>query len=345
MEIRTIGIDLGKTVFHLVGVNARGEVVIRKKCSRLQLLRFTSNLRECLIGMEACGGSHFLGRALREQGHDVRLMPAQYVKPYVKTNKNDYIDAEAIAEAVTRPSMRFVPIKTDDQLDLQSLHRVRERWVGRRTAVINQIRSLLLERGITVPKGRRHIEESLPGILEDPDSKLSGALRVLLTELRLEMQYLHRQIEESDKLIVRIAGELEQCKRLIAIPGIGPITATATVAAIGNGAAFKKGRGFAAWLGVVPGEYSTGGKQNLTETSRRGNKYLRKLFVQGAHAVLQSRTKQAPGLSAWLDRLTSRKLIQVAAVALANKMARMVWAVLYKGEAYRQPIAAPTVAA
>ncbi len=344
MEIRTIGIDLGKTVFHLVGVNARGQVVVRKKCSRLQLLRFTSNLRECLIGMEACGGSHFLGRALREQGHDVRLMPAQYVKPYVKTNKNDYIDAEAIAEAVTRPSMRFVPIKTDDQLDLQSLHRVRERWVGRRTAVINQIRGLLLERGITVPKGRRRIEESLPGVLEDPDNKLSGALRVLLTELRLEMQYLHRQIEESDKLIVRIAGGLEQCKRLIAIPGIGPITATATVAAIGNGAAFKKGRGFAAWLGVVPGEYSTGGKQNLTETSRRGNKYLRKLFVQGAHAVLQSRTKQAPGLSAWLDRLTSRKLIQVAAVALANKMARMVWAVLYKGEAYRPPVGAPSVA-
>lgn len=158
MEIRTIGIDLGKTVFHLVGLNARGEVVVRKKCSRTQLLRFTSKLRECLIGMEACGGSHFLGRALREQGHDVRLMPAQYVKPYVKTNKNDYIDAEAIAEAVTRPTMRFVPIKTDDQLDLQSLHRVRERWVVRRTAVINQIRGLLLERGITMRKGREHLE-------------------------------------------------------------------------------------------------------------------------------------------------------------------------------------------
>jgi transposase len=344
MEIRTIGIDLGKTVFHLVAVNARGEVVVRKKCSRLQLLRFTSNLRECLIGMEACGGSHFLGRALREQGHDVRLMPAQYVKPYVKTNKNDYIDAEAIAEAVTRPSMRFVPIKTDDQLDLQSLHRVRERWVGRRTAVINQIRGLLLERGITVPRGRRHIEESLPEILEDPDNKLSGALRILLTELRLEMHYLHRQIEESDKLILRIAGELEQCKRLVAIPGIGPVIATATVAAIGNGAAFKKDRGFAAWLGVVPGEHSTGGKQNLVGTSRRGNKYLRKLFVQGAHAVLQSRTKQAPGISVWLDRLTSRKRIQVTAIALANKMARMVWAVLYKGEAYRPPQAAQTVA-
>ena len=345
MEIRTIGIDLGKTVFHFVGVNARGQVVVRKKGSRTQLLRFTANLPQCLIGMEACGGSHFLGRALREQGHDVRLMPAQYVKPYVKTNKNDYIDAEACSEAVTRPTMRFVPIKSDDQLDLQSLHRVRERWVVRRTAVINQIRGMLLERGVTIRKGRHHIEESLPGILEDPDNKLSGALRVLLTQLRLEMQYLHGQIEESDKLIVRIAGELEPCTRLDAIPGIGPITATATIAAIGNGAAFKKGRGFAAWLGVVPGEYSTGGKQNLTETSRRGNKYLRKLFVQGAHAVLQSRTKQAPGLSAWLDRLTSRKLIQVAAVALANKMARMVWAVLYKGEAYRSPIAAPTVAA
>ena len=162
MEIRTIGIDLGKTVFHLVGVNTRGEVVVRKKCSRTQLLRFTSNLRECLIGMEACGGSHFLGRALREHGHDVRLMSAQYVKPYVKTNKSDYIDAQAIAEAVTRPSMRFVPIKTDDQLDLQSLHRVRERWVVRRTSVINQMRGLLLERGITMRKARRHLEASHP---------------------------------------------------------------------------------------------------------------------------------------------------------------------------------------
>jgi transposase len=288
--------------------------------------------------MEACGGSHFLGRALREQGHDVRLMPAQYVKPYVKTNKNDYIDAEAIAEAVTRPSMRFVPIKTDDQLDLQSLHRVRERWVGRRTAVINQIRGMLLERGITVTKGRRHIEESLPGILEDCDNKLSGALRVLLTELRLEMQYLSRQIEESNKLILRIASELEPCRRLLAIPGIGPVIATATIAAIGNGAAFKKGRGFAAWLGVVPGEHSTGRKQTLTETSRRGNRYLRKLFVQGAHAVLQKRMTQSTGLSTWLAQLTTRKRIQVAAVALANKLARMVWAVLYKGEAYRPPL-------
>src|ERR1700684_4415584 len=215
MEIDTIGIDLGKTIFHVVGLSRAGEVVVRRKFSRTQLLRFTANLRVRLMGMEACGGFHFLGGRLREQGHEVRLMPAKYVKPYVKTNENDYIDAEAIAEAVGRARMRFVPIKTEDQRDLQSLHRVRERVVSGRTAVINQMRGLLLERGITIRKGRRHIEESLPGILEDADNKLSGALRVLLTQLRLEMQYLQRQIDESDKLILRIANELEDCRRLL----------------------------------------------------------------------------------------------------------------------------------
>src|ERR1700693_616493 len=179
MEIHAIGIDLGKTLFHLVGVDSCGNVVVRKRCSRSRLLAYTANVRVQRIGMEACSGSHFLGRALREQGHDVRLMPAQYVKPYVKTNKSDYIDAEAIAEAVQRPRMRFVPIKTEEQLDLQALHRVRERWVMRRTAVVNQIRGMLLERGITIRKGRHYIEESLPSILEDADNKLSGALRAL----------------------------------------------------------------------------------------------------------------------------------------------------------------------
>jgi transposase len=255
------------------------------------------------------------------------------------------IDAEAIAAVVGRPRMRFVPIKTDDQLDLQSLHRVRERWVSGRTAVINQVRGLLLEQGITVRKGRRHIEESLPGILEDADNKLSGTLRVLLSQLRLEMHYLQGQIDECDKLILRIADELEDCRRLLPIPGIGPMTATATVAAIGNGSAFKKGRGFAAWLGVVPGEHSTGGKQTLTGISRCGNRYLRKLFIQGAHAVLQQRMKQSNGLNTWLAQLTSRKRIQVAVVALANKMAPMVWAVLSKGEAFRPPLLIETAAA
>jgi len=207
MELHTIGIDLGKTVFHLVGLNLRGEVVVRKKFSRKQLLHFTANLQVELIGMEACGGAHFLGRALREQGHEVRLMPAQYVKPYVKTNKSDYIDAEAIAEAVGRPKMRFVPIKSDDQLDLQSLHRVRERWVMRRTAVINQIRGLLLERGITLRKGRCHVDEALPGILEDASAKLSGALRVLLAQLKLELDHLQMRIDEADAVIKKTADD------------------------------------------------------------------------------------------------------------------------------------------
>jgi transposase len=190
MKIYALGIDLGKTVFHLVGLDSSGQVAVRKRCSRSQLLAFTGNLQVQLIGMEACSGAHFLGKALRAQGHDVRLMPAQYVKPYVKTNKSDYIDAEAIAEAVQRPRMRFVPIKTEEQLDLQALHRVRERWVMRRTAVMNQIRSLLLERGLTLPKGRSHLGQMLPRVLEDAELKLSGAFRALLAQLKLELEQL-----------------------------------------------------------------------------------------------------------------------------------------------------------
>jgi transposase len=345
MELHTIGIDLGKTVFHLVGLNLRGEVVVRKKFSRKQLLQFTANLQVGLIGMEACGGAHFLGRALREQGHEVRLMPAQYVKPYVKTNKNDYIDAEAIAEAVARPKMRFVPIKTDDQLDMQSLHRVRERWVMRRTAIINQIRGLLLERGITLRKGRRHVDAALPRILEDADVKLSGALRTLLAQLKLELDQMALRIDEADAVLNKTAHENQACQRLVAIPGIGPITATALIAAIGNGAAFRKGREFAAWMGVVPREHSTGGKQKLLGISKRGNSYLRRLFIQGARAVLQQRTKQTSGLSAWLAQLVGRTHRNVAAVALANKLARIAWAVLAKDEPYRPPVLASPAAA
>jgi transposase len=340
MKIYTIGIDLGKTNFHLVGLNERGEVVVRKRFSRAQLLRFAANRKVHLIGMEACGGSHFLGRALQEQGHEVRLIPAQYVKPYVKTNKNDYVDAEAIAEAVGRPTMRFVPIKSDDQLDLQSLHRVRERWIMRRTAVINQIRGLLLERGITVRKGRRYIEAALPGILEDADRKLSGALRLLLAQLKCELDQTALRLEEADALIEQTVLNNEACQRLVKIPGIGPVTATAVIAAIGNGAAFRKGRDFAAWMGVVPREYSTGGKQKLLGISKRGNRYLRKLFVQCARALLQQKTKQAPVLKEWLERLTARTHRHVAGVAVANKLARIAWAVLATGEAYRAPLPA-----
>src|ERR1700757_4762265 len=205
MKIHALGIDLGKTVFHLVGLDASGQVVVRKRCSRTQLLTFTANLQVQLIGMEACSGSHFLGRALRAQGHEVRLMPAQYVKPYVKTNKNDYIDAEAIAEAVGRANMRFVPIKSDAQLDMQSLHRVRDRWVARRRSVVNQIRGLLLERGITFRKGRRHAEALSAGILEDADNRLSGLLRMLLMQLQDELRQLQSQIDEADARIAKAA--------------------------------------------------------------------------------------------------------------------------------------------
>ena len=342
MEIRTVGIDLGKSIFHLVGLNAAGEVEVRKKFSREKLLHFTANLRVQRIGMEACPGAHFLGRALRAQGHDVRLIPAQYVKPYVMTNKNDYIDAEAITEAVWRPKTRFVPIKTDDQLDMQSLHRTREGWVHRRTALVNQVRGLLLERGITMRKGRQHAEEGLPRILETPETNLSGPLRVLLTQLQQELNQLQLHIEETDAVIFKAASEHEACQRLMAIPGIGPVTSTAIIAAIGNGGNFEKGRGFAAWLGLVPRQHSTGGQQKLLGISKRGNCYLRCLLIHGARSVLQFKEKQSPGLSAWLDKLTIRAHHNLAAVALANKLARMAWAVLAKGEAYRPPLLAAT---
>ena len=237
-----------------------------------------------------------------------------------------------------------MPIKTDDQLDMQSLHRVRERWVMRRTAVINQIRGLLLERGITVRKGRCHLDAVLPGILEDATTKLSSAVRLLLAQLKVELDQLVIRLEEADALVKKIAQESEVCRRLDAIPGVGPLTATAIIAAVGNGAAFRKGREFAAWVGLVPREHSTGGKQKLLGISKRGNCYLRRLFVQGARAVLQFREKQSSGLSAWLAQLASRAHHNVVGVALANKLARMAWAMLAKGEVYRPPELASSLA-
>lgn len=338
MKLQALGIDLGKNVFHLVGLDSSGQVVIRKRCSRRQVLAFTANLQVAVIGMEACSGAHFLGRALREQGHQVRLMPAQYVRPYVQTNKSDYIDAEAIAEAVQRPRMRFVPIKTEEQLDLQALHRVRERWVTRRTAVVNQIRSLLLERGLTLAKGRRNLEQLLPRSLEDAELKLSGMFRALLAQLHLELEQVGVRIDEMDAVIQQEVQKNEACQRLTEIPGVGPVTATALIGAIGNGSAFGKGRDLSAWMGIVPGEYSTGGKQKLLGISKRGNKYVRKLFVQGARSVLLQREKQVPALRDWLAGLLGRAHQNVVIVALANKLVRIAWAVLCKNESYRAPV-------
>ena len=335
MHISSVGIDLGKTTFHLVALDEHSKVVIRKKFSRKQLLTYTANLQSSLIGVEACSGAHFIGARLRDQGHQVRLIPAQFVKPFVKANKNDFIDAEAIAEAVSRQNMRFVPIKTDDQLDLQALHRVRDRLVHRRTAVINQIRGFLLERGITFAKGPANLRNRMPDIVEDADANLTPRMRTLLDRLWQEWKQLESGIETASDEIERIAGEDEACKRLRQIPGVGPLVSTATVAAIGNGAAFRKGREFAAWLGLVPRQHSTGGKARLYGISKRGNNYLRRMFIHGARAVLMRVKYDTAGLGQWVHQLEARTTRNKVIVALANKLARIAWAVLFKGEAYR----------
>ena len=239
--------------------------------------------------MEACSGSHFLGGHCERMRHEVRLMPPNTVKPYVKTNKSDYIDAEAIAEAVQRPRMRFVPIKTEEQLDLQALHRVRERWVMRRTAVVNQIRSLLLERGLTLPKGRSHLDEQLPRILEDAELNLSDSFRVLLAQLKLELEQLAGRIEQMDRVIQKTARENEACQRLTEIPGVGSVTATALVGAVGNASAFGKGRALSAWMGIVPGEHSTGGNTALLAHQQAWQQVLASVVQQVHRSVLQQR--------------------------------------------------------
>jgi transposase len=343
MEIRSVGIDLGKTTFHLVALGAAGKVLVKKKFTQKQLIAFTANMQTTLIGMEACSGAHFLGRILREQGHDVKLIPAQFVKPFVKSNKNDFLDAEAIAEAVDRQNMRFVPIKTDDQLDLQALHRVRDRLVARRTSVINQLRAFLLERGMVFAKTPFKLKQAMPELLEDADANLTPRMRNLVSLLWSEWKDLEQQIVAMNAEVEQIASSDLACQRLRQIPGIGPLVATAIVAAIGNGAAFHKGREFAAWLGLVPRQHSTGGKARLFGISKRGNRYLRKLLVHGARsAVLIVKRERSP-FGPWLDALEQRAPINVVITAAANKLARIAWAVLSSGQDYRP--AASTVPA
>jgi transposase len=335
MNVQTIGIDLGK--FHVVGLDQPGNVVLKRRPSRSQLLHQLANTPACLIGMEACCGAHYLGAALIAQGHEVRLIPPQFVRPFVKSNKNDYKDAEAIAEAVQRPTMRFVPIKTQDQLDLQALHRVRDRLVSRRTAVINQIRAFLLERGITFRRGRKYLQQLLPLILEDAELNLSPLLRQLLDQVWQEWKALALQIEATSRQIETIAADDLACQRLQQIPGVGPLVATAMVAAVGNGSAFVKGRDFAAWLGLVPRQHSTGGKSKLLGISKRGNPYLRRLFIHGARSVLTQAKREQLDFSGWINQLEQRMHRNVAVVALANKLARIAWAVLAKGANYHWP--------
>ena len=339
-QLASVGIDIGKTTFHLVGLDRHGKLVVRKKLSRKQLLAYTARLNASLIGIEACSGAHFLGAALRAQGHDVRLIPAQFVKPFLKSNKNDFLDAEAIAEAVARKNMRFVPIKTDDQLDLQALHRVRDRLVQRRTAVINQIRGFLLERGIAFATGPAKLRREIPSLLEDAGQNLTPRMRSLLSYLWQEWKQLDADVEHVSAEIDAIAEHDAACQRLRRIPGIGPLVSTATVAAIGNGAAFRKGREFAAWLGLIPRQHSTGGKARLLGISKRGNVYLRRLFIHGARAVLLIVKYDTGRLGQWARELALRAPRNKVIVAVANKLARIAWAVLSSGNEYRAAAAA-----
>lgn len=341
MKVHTIGIDLGKTVFHLVDLDDHGRLIVKKRFTQAQLLSYTANLPPALIGMEACCGAHHLGAILVAQGHQVRLIPPQFVRPFVKSNKNDYNDAEAIAEAVQRPRMRFVPIKTKDQLDLQALHRVRDRLVRHRTALISQIRAFLLERGITFRTGRAYLRNRMPSILENAELNLSPCMRDLINQLWQEWKATEKQVEEVTHQLELITTQDAACNRLQEIPGVGPLVSTALVAAIGNGSAFAKAREFSAWVGLVPRQHSTGGKARLLGISKRGNSYLRRMFIHGARSVLIRQNRERYEFGSWITQLESRAHKNVVAVALANKLARIAWVVLARGETYRRPPAFP----
>jgi transposase len=327
-----IGIDIGKNSFHVVGHDKRGAIVLRQKFSRGQLETRLANMPLCVVGMEACVGAHHLSRKLNSLGHDARLMPAKYVRPYAKGQKNDFNDAEAIAEAVQRPTMKFVATKTADQLDLQALHRVRERLVGERTGIVNQIRAFMLERGIAVRQGIRFLRTELPIILSTRTDVLSPRMLHVIEDLAGDWRRLDERIEALSTEIGAIAAADPHCKRTMTVPGIGPIISSATVAAIGTGDIFSNGRDFAAWLGIVPRQMSTGDRTILGKISKRGNRYLRKLFVQAAWVVLvRPDNWERYGLQSWIEAAKKRLHHNVLAIALANKLARITWAVLAKG--------------
>ncbi|EWS52523.1 MULTISPECIES: IS110 family transposase [unclassified Methylibium] len=327
MQVTTIGLDLAKNVFQVHGVDERGKVTLRKQLRRDQVAAFFANLPACLIGIEACSSAHHWARKLQALGHTVRLMAPQFVKPYVKSNKNDAADAEAICEAVTRPSMRFVPIKNVEQQSVLALHRVRQGFVKARTAQANQIRGLLAEFGLVVPQGIAHIAQRVPDIIEDALIELPGSFRLLIARLLEQLQLLHRQVDEIEAQIKAWHRTSDASRRLEKVPGIGPLTATAMAASVGDARNFDNGRQFAAWLGVVPRQHSSGGKPTLLGMSKRGDAYLRTLLIHGARSVIYRATQRAD-VDGWLMKLVTRRNKNVAAVALANKTARIAWALL-----------------
>jgi len=333
--IAVIGIDIGKNSFHVVGQDTRGQIVLRQKWSRHQVEARFANMPPCLIGMEACVGAHHLSRRLKTLGHDARLMPAKYVRPYSKGQKNDFRDAEAIAEAVQRPTMSSWRRRPLDQLDLQALHRVRERLVSQRTGIINQIRAFLLERGIAVRQGQRFLRAELPRILATPPDVLSPRMLRIIEDLAGDWRRLDERVEGLSNEIEAIARQDAGCERLMSVPGIGPMISSAMVAAIGAGDVFTKGRDFAAWLGLVPKQISTGDRTILGKISRRGNRYLRVLFVQAAWVVLiKPKIWERHGLKPWIEAARKRLHHNVLAIALANKLARIAWSVLARGRAF-----------
>lgn len=334
MTIVTLGIDLGKTVCSLAGLDDSGSVMLSRRIQRHRLLAFLSTLPSCVVAMEACGGAHHVARFCQDVGHEPRLMSPLYVRPYVKVHKTVDRDAEAIAEAATRPTMSFVAVKTAEQLDLQAIHRARERLIHSRTRLINQARAFLMERGIRVATGRHVFQRTLRHILCEPNTDISTCFHGLLADMAVETDDINKRVSAFDAEIKRLSQSDPTMKRLTEIPGIGPTIASALVAAVGDGGAFAKGRDLSAWLGLVPRQVSTGGKARLIGISKRGNSYLRKLFIHGARTVLHLLKDRTTPLAHWVDQLMMRRHGNVAAVA--NKLARIAWAVLTKQERFNQ---------
>ncbi len=338
-SITTIGLDIAKSVFQVHGVDAAGQVVIRRQLKRRYVLAFFEKLPPCLVGIEACASSHYWSRELQALGHTVKLMPPAYVKPYVKRHKNDAADAEAICEAVTRANMRFVATKTPEQQSCLSLHRTRHLFIRQQTSVINAIRAHLAEFGIVAPVGRHGVEQLL-GVVADPsDKRLPEVARVCVAALGAQLRMLKVQILEFDRMIRAWHQSNEVSKRLDQVPGVGPILATALVASVADPRAFRSGRDFSAWIGLVPKQNSSGGKERLGSISKRGDRYLRSLFTTGALAVIRYAKIHGTKHRPWLTALLARRPTKVAAIALANKLARMAWAMMAKGERYKEPAA------
>jgi transposase len=334
-KITTIGLDLAKNVFHVVCCDKHGKIIKRKMLRRSGLLAWFANLPPCLIGMESCASAHYWARALKAQSHRVKLIPAQHVKPYVRGNKNDYNDALAIAEAVTRPEMRFVAIKTPQQQDIQALHRLRERRLRDRTALCNQLRGLLGEYGVVFSRGVNVLRKRIPEILEDSENGLSDFFRTLLSRGYQQLTELDAHIDAYTQTLEAHSKRDDACQRLRTIPGYGPIVSSAFYSAVGNGEAYQRGRDVSASLGIVPRQHSSGGKEVLLGISKRGDQYLRSLLIHGARAVVSQAANKTDALSCWINKTRAARGFNKAVVALANKLARMGWAILANNTVYQ----------